>query len=112
MSMMSLFRYRLAQFFLLFALSLCFGGVRLLAQVTSGTIFGSVKDSSGAVIPNATITVRGRAIGLTRTTKSSSSGEFVVPDLPPATYDIAVEAEGFKKFEAQNVVLSAADKLN
>jgi hypothetical protein len=90
----------------------CLGGASLLAQVTSGTIYGTVKDNTGAVVPNATVTVRGTQIGLTRTTQSSPSGEFVVPNLPPATYSIDVEVQGFKKLESRQVVLSAADKLN
>ncbi len=99
---------RLTTFFAILALASTLSH----AQVTSGTISGSVKDSSGAVIPNATVTVRAGAIGLTRTTKSSQAGEFVVPDLPPATYDISVEAQGFKALESKGIVLSAADKLN
>lgn len=94
----------------LFILLLC--SITSVAQVTSGTIFGSVKDSSGAVIPNATVVVQSGAIGVTRTTTSSSSGDFVVPNLPPSTYSITVNAQGFKKLEAGNIVLSAADKLN
>jgi Carboxypeptidase regulatory-like domain/TonB-dependent Receptor Plug Domain len=91
---------------------LCLSGTSVLAQVTSGTIFGSVKDASGAVLPNATITVRADQIGFTRVVTSSANGDFVLPNLPPATYSIQVEAEGFKKLEARRVVLSAADKLN
>ncbi|HXF13856.1 MAG TPA: carboxypeptidase regulatory-like domain-containing protein, partial [Terriglobales bacterium] len=93
-------------------MAVCFGGPSLVAQVTSGTIYGTVKDNTGAVVPNATVTVRGTQIGLTRTTQSSPSGEFVFPNLPPATYSIEVEVEGFKKLESRQVVLSAADKLN
>ena len=91
---------------------LCLSSTSVLAQVTSGTIFGSVKDASGAVLPNATITVRADQIGFTRVVTSSANGDFVLPNLPPATYSIQVEAEGFKKLEARRVVLSAADKLN
>lgn len=94
------------------AFFLCLSCSPLLAQVTSGTIFGSVKDPSGAVVPNASITVRAADIGVTRTTTSSASGDFVVPNLPPATYSITVDVQGFKKLEAKSIVLSAADKLN
>jgi carboxypeptidase family protein/TonB-dependent receptor-like protein len=93
-------------------LILGFGNVPLCAQVTSGTIFGSVKDVSGAAVPNASITVHNVEIGVTRAATSSASGDFVVPNLPPATYSITVDAPGFKKLEAKSVVLSAADKLN
>jgi len=111
--MSATFQSKLALFLrVLIALAVCVAGTATLAQVTSGTIFGSVTDPSGAIVPDASITVRSEAIGVTRTTTSSASGEFVVPNLPPATYSIVVDAKGFKKLEAKSVVLSAADKLN
>jgi hypothetical protein len=82
------------------------------AQVTSGTISGTVKDISGGVVAEAKVTVRSPEIGLTRTINSSSDGNFVFPNLPPGTYTISVEAPGFKKSERTGIVLSAADKLN
>jgi hypothetical protein len=81
-------------------------------QVTSGTMFGRVKDASGAYIANATITVKSPDIGAERIVTSSGTGDFVVPNMPPATYDITIEAKGFKKVEAHGIVLSAADNLN
>ena len=93
-------------------MAICATATAALPQVTSGTIFGSVTDPSGAIVPDASITVRADAIGITRTTTTSASGEFVVPNLPPATYSITVDAKGFKRLEAKSVVLSAADKLN
>ena len=83
-----------------------------LGQVTSGTIFGTVKDPSGAIVSGANVTVSNPATGTSRVVKSGDSGDFVVPNLLPGTYNIAVEAQGFKKTEKTNVVLSAADKLN
>lgn len=85
---------------------------QLFAQVTSGTIFGRVKDTSGAYIAGATVTVRSPQTGAQRTVTSGDSGDFVVPNMPPDTYTIMVEAKGFKKLTASGVVLSAADKLN
>ena len=84
----------------------------LWAQVTSGTIFGRVKDASGAYIANATITVQSPEIGAARTVTSNSSGDFVVPNMPPGTYDLTIEGKGFKKLDAHGIVLNAADKLN
>jgi hypothetical protein len=81
-------------------------------QVTSGTIFGKVTDSSGAVIIGATVTVADPTVGLTRTVATSESGDFVAPNLPPGTYGITVEAPGFKKLEKTDIILSAADRLN
>jgi len=90
----------------------CLASAHLLAQVTSGTIYGRVKDASGAYIPNATVTVNSPDIGATRIVTTSDSGDFVVPNMPPATYNISIEAKGFKKTDAKGIVLSAADKLN
>ncbi len=84
----------------------------LSAQVTSGTIFGVVKDQTGAVIPNASVTVLSPDTGATRSVTTTSTGDFAVPNLPPGTYTITIEAQGFKKLETQGVILSAADKLN
>src|SRR5580658_1709621 len=83
-----------------------------LAQVTSGTIFGAVKDSSGAYVKGATVTITDPSNGLTRTVTTSASGEFSAPGLYPGTYAIKVEAPGFKKLEASGFVLNAADKMS
>ena len=94
------------------ALFVCLESALLFAQVTSGTIFGRVKDVSGAYIAGATVTVRSPETGAQRTVTTSDSGDFVVPNMPPDTYTITVEAKSFKKLESKGVRLSAADKLN
>ena len=82
------------------------------AQVTSGTIFGAVQDSTGALIPNASITATERTIGVARSTVSGSTGTFSLPNLPPGTYTIEVAAQGFKGLKKTGVILSAADNLS
>lgn len=84
----------------------------VLAQITSGTIFGRVKDSSGAYVSGAKVTVVAPAIGAQRIVTTNETGDFVVPDMPPATYNITVEAPGFQRLEAKDIVLNAGDKLN
>ncbi len=96
---------------ILIPIILCAGSTSVLAQVTTGTIFGRVKDSSGAYISKAKVTVKSPAIGAQRVVTTSDNGDFVVTNMPPSTYDITIEAQGFKKIEAHGVVLSAADKL-
>ena len=86
--------------------------VTLPAQVTSGTIFGRVKDPSGAYIPQASLTVASPAIGVTRGLRTSDTGDFAVPNLPPGTYTIAVEAPGFKKLQTAGVILTAAGTVD
>lgn len=94
----------------LFGVLLVAAGV--LAQITSGTIFGRVKDASGAYVSNAKVTVVAPAIGAQRIVTTNETGDFVVPGMPPATYKITIEAPGFQRLEAQDIVLNAGDKLN
>src|SRR5438270_3166352 len=66
----------------------------LFAQTTNGAIQGTVTDSSGAVVPNATITVRNTATGAERVTQSDSVGNYSVPSLPAGTYNVEIQASG------------------
>ncbi len=80
-------------FLLLFLLSLC--PVAMLAQNATTSLRGSVKDSSGAVLPKATITLLNQATGRTISTKATASGEYQFLQIPPAKYVITVAADGF-----------------
>jgi hypothetical protein len=84
----------------------------LLAQVTSGTLSGRVQDATGAVIKDASVTISNPTNGLTRKVTTSDTGEFVAPNLLPGTYNIAVEAPGFRTLESTGFVLSAAGKVD
>lgn len=82
------------------------------AQVTSGTIFGSVQDSTGAVIPNAKVTATAGSIGVTRTVTSGDNGTFSLPNMPIGTYKLTILATGFETLVKDGVVLNSADRLN
>lgn len=84
----------------------------LAAQQTSGSIFGSVQDSSGAVIPNAIVVASASNIGVTRAVKSGKNGTFSLSNLPAGTYAIKITSPGFQTNEKDGVVLSATDNLN
>lgn len=72
--------------------------VAVLAQESSiSGIVGHVTDTTGAAIQNATVTVTNNGTGASRTTTTNASGEYSIPNLPPATYSIVVEKQGFKK---------------
>ena len=75
------------------ALLLCSGLAS--AQLTSGNLAGSVKDSSGASVGNASISAVSQSTGVTITTKSNAAGDFLIQNLLPATYDVKVVAAGF-----------------
>src|ERR1700687_1556649 len=63
---------------------------------TLGTITGEVRDSTGAVVPGATVSVVNKATNATRTTTSNAVGLFDFPALPPGMYTVKSELEGFK----------------
>jgi hypothetical protein len=73
------------------------------AQSIYGSIFGTVTDSTGAAVPNATITVKDEAKGTVVTTTTNASGDYNVPHLIPDLYDLRVSAKGFKVFEAKGI---------
>ena len=66
------------------------------AQTFRGGISGRVTDATGAVLPGVTVTVTNDATAVSRTTVSSSSGDFSVPDLPLGTYSIEATLQGFQ----------------
>ena len=78
-------------------LLLCAFAGRLFAQAGSGTILGTVTDASGAVVPNATVTITNVGTNVATTARTTSSGDFTVTFLPPGTYRIAAEAQGFQQ---------------
>ncbi len=68
----------------------------LRAQVASGSIFGTVRDSSGAVVPNVNVSVTSAETGSVRTTVTNSSGVYQVPALPAGAYEVEASFKGFK----------------
>ncbi len=77
------------------------------AQAVYGSIYGTVTDNTGAVIPNAQITVSDLAKGTSVTAQTGADGDFRVQHLIPDTYRVDVEAPGFTKSSADNVVVYA-----
>jgi hypothetical protein len=79
-----------------------------------GRISGTVKDPSGNLIVNATVTVRETGTGLLYTAHSDKSGYYIFPVLPVGHYVLDVEASGFGKYERKDIILdtNAALTLN
>lgn len=83
------------------ALALC--GVAV-GQEQTGEIRGSVKDQSGAVVPNVTITIKGVDVGFNRTVQTDDKGEYVARQIPPGTYIVSTEAtSGFAAQTKDNI---------
>ena len=79
----------------------------LPAQNTSCSLSGTVQDSAGALIPNARVTLTGEQNGFVRTASTTSEGFFAFPDLTPATFTIAIEANGFKVYKQTGILINA-----
>ncbi|MEO7971729.1 MAG: carboxypeptidase-like regulatory domain-containing protein, partial [bacterium] len=89
----------------LFALSLFIGFAGAVsAQVTTGTISGSVADPNGAVVQGANVTATNLDTNSTRTTTSDSDGHFAFTLLPPGRYRVDVTSQGFQDYQAEAVV--------
>jgi len=91
----------------LFAALLLSAGSYGYAQAVYGSIFGTVTDTTGAVIPNATVTVTDEAKGTSVNVQSNQSGEFTVGHLIPDVYDVKVTAQGFKGYSTTGIRLFA-----
>src|SRR5215472_13884261 len=72
--------------------------VWVFGQAESGVINGNVTDKTGAVVVGAKVTATSIDTGLVRTTTTQSAGEYTITNLPPKTYDVTIEAQGFQKF--------------
>jgi hypothetical protein len=68
------------------------------AQVPTGALAGAVTDATGAVVPNATVTLTNKETGATRTVESNSEGFYSAPSLPAGEYEVKVVAKGFSAF--------------
>lgn len=78
----------------------------------AGSISGTVRDNSGAVVVGASVTATNQEEGVTQTTVSNAEGNFVFPQLPPGTYKVSVESKGFKKSEESDITLPVASKIS
>src|SRR5713101_2554981 len=84
---------------------------RVQAQVAGGTIFGTVKDSSGAAMPSAKVTIRNSQTDVARTATVNSDGIYAVPNLLPGDYLVTVSAAGFKTVVRTGLTLAVGAEL-
>lgn len=84
-------------------LVLCFSH-RGRAQMSGGSISGTVEDPTGAVVPGATVEIVNRATGNTQTLTTTSTGLFHQPSLDPGTYQVTIKAQGFGTVQTETLV--------
>ena len=93
-----------ACFFVLLILALCVSSYGQGGG--NGAITGTVSDPTGAVVPNATVTVTQQSTGIKRSVTTNANGAFDIPSLPPDTYNVTIEASGFKTTTQQFALLA------
>jgi hypothetical protein len=77
---------------------------------TTSAIVGEVTDSTGAVVPGASITITNQETGLKRSARTDDAGRFNFPQLKPGTYSVKVEAQGFQPKQNNDVVSGLGQK--
>jgi hypothetical protein len=77
----------------------------------TGTIVGTVTDSTGAVVPSASITVTNADTNFERTDTTDDRGDYTVPLLPTGTYRVEIVAAGFRTEAAENIEVTADDRI-
>jgi hypothetical protein len=99
-------RISLSSFALTIAL-LFVGATSALGQSTA-TLQGTITDAKGAVLPNATVTVRNQATSIERKTQTDSSGSYQIAALPVGQYTVEVQAQGFRTESVSNLSIEVA----
>ncbi len=79
------------------------------AQVLYGSIVGTVTDQTGAVLPQAQVTINNKATGQSRETATDEAGRYTISNVLPGSYDLAVSAKGFKRFTQTSVAITIND---
>jgi outer membrane receptor protein involved in Fe transport len=89
----------------------CLFAIHLPAQaISTAQLNGTVHDQSGAVVPNATVTIADASRGFSRTTTSDAQGNYKLVLLPPGTYTVTASFKGFNTVIDKNVVLNVGDE--
>src|ERR1019366_10396149 len=81
-------------------------GVPVAAQLATGTILGTVTDTSGAVVPGTTVRATNVGTGATQSATSDAQGRYQIPDLAIGGYDVQTEKTGFPTVGHKGITLT------
>ncbi|MGB9418624.1 MAG: carboxypeptidase regulatory-like domain-containing protein, partial [Acidobacteriaceae bacterium] len=91
------------------AVTVLFFSAAATAQQLTGTLSGTAFDTMGAVVPNASVTLRNQASGDLRTAATDARGHFVITAVQPATYSVNISASGFTTWQENDIVMNQGD---
>ena len=96
------------------AVILCIGisGSKLTAQMTGGTISGTVRDSSGAVMPNASVEVRNQDTGISRALTTDDRGRYQATNLSLGSYSVTAQLSGFRAAVRSGITLTVGQEMS
>ncbi|MBA3442639.1 MAG: carboxypeptidase regulatory-like domain-containing protein, partial [Pyrinomonadaceae bacterium] len=94
---------RISSALLFFALSCLLLPQHSYAQFETATVLGTVRDVNGANIPNANVTLKNIATGISSTAATNETGDYQFVNVKIGTYQVTVEAQGFSTALAENV---------
>jgi len=95
---------------IILCLALLFSVPRLIAQTNTADVVGTVTDATGAVVPDAKVIATNIGTGISHAQETSKRGEFTFTMLQVGTYQVTIEAKGFKTFKARDLKVSAGDR--
>lgn len=101
---------RVLRLVMLCTLTLCFVvfARSMRAQSTTGSVVGTITDTTGSVIPNATVSLTSNSTGDKRTAMTTDSGDYQFLAIPPGEYTLSVEAQGFRRYTHNPVEVQVA----
>src|SRR5688572_18079357 len=95
------------------ALMLLVAAIPVSAQITTGTVAGTVKDAQGGVVPGATVVLISEARGTKLAPVSTNEvGGYVIPNVTADTYTVEISMDGFKTFRRQGINVSGGDRVS
>src|SRR5262245_20161389 len=98
-------RHLIFPIFLALLLLPAFSSVRVIAQITTADLVGTIKDSSGAVVRGVKVTLINEATNVSRSITTGEDGNYIFTSLQPGRYALTAEAQGFRKVTRTGVEL-------
>jgi len=89
----------------------CLFAESLAAQVAAGSITGTVRDTSGAVVPDVPVKVTNEATGVAQEVQTQVDGVYIVPQLQPGDYRVSISAKGFKQLDIRGLKVDVGTTL-